>query len=56
VNLRFGYGRRGRFERGSLAGKTAKVLVFQKASDNGVRGFVHVRSAFLSQGDDNDGH
>ena len=40
----------------SLTGKTAKVLVFQKGSDNSVRGFVHVRSAFLSQGDDNDGH
>jgi hypothetical protein len=40
----------------SLTGKTAKVLVFQKGSDNSVRGFVHVRSAFLSQGDDNDRH
>ena len=41
----------------SLTGKTAKVLVMQKGSDNSVRGFVHVRSAIFShsQDSDNDG-
>jgi hypothetical protein len=39
----------------SLTGKSAKVLVFQKGSDSSVRGFVHVRSAFFSHDDDNDG-
>ena len=41
----------------SLTGKTAKALVVQKGSDNSVRGFVHVRSAFFahSQDQDNDG-
>jgi hypothetical protein len=41
----------------SLTGKTAKVIVMQKGSDNTVRGFVHVRSAFFthSPGTDNDG-
>jgi hypothetical protein len=40
----------------SLTGKTAKVMVFRKASDNTVRGFVHVRSMFaFHQDNDNDG-
>ena len=41
----------------TLTGKTAKALVVQKGSDNSVRGFVHVRSAFFahSQDQDNDG-
>src|SRR2546421_4057031 len=37
----------------SLTGKTAKALVVQKGSDNSVRGFVHVRSAFFSPHPDN---
>jgi hypothetical protein len=38
-----------------LSGKTARVLVVQKASDNTVRGFVHVRSRFFSHSQDSDG-
>jgi hypothetical protein len=40
----------------SLTGKTAKVMVFRRASDSSVRGFVHVHSTFaFDQDNDNDG-
>jgi hypothetical protein len=37
-----------------LTGKTARVLVLQKGSDNSVRGFVHVRSRLFSHAQDRD--